>query len=164
MRKLPPTGYDAPIMRRDGYIYYEDPNFSIDQNPLSESDVEALDEALSLLKQFKDLPHYEELRRIPYKIQGSVNLQTHKKTLIQFETNPLVKGTEWIPVLSDCMVDKKPIEITYKSFKAEKKKIEILYPYLLKEFRNRWFVIGYNEKFQGILSTDIIAFLVCSEQ
>jgi predicted DNA-binding transcriptional regulator YafY len=150
MRKLPPTGYDAPIMRRDGYVYYEDPNFSIDQNPLSESDVEALEEALSLLKQFKDLPHFEELKRIPYKIQGSVNLQSKNKTLIQFETNPLVKGTEWIPVLSDCIGNKKPVELTYKSFKAEKEKIETFYPYLLKEYRNRWFVIGYNEKFSGI--------------
>lgn len=150
MRKLPPTGYDAPIMRRNGYIYYEDPDFSIDQNPLSESDIEALEEALSLLKQFKDLPHFEELKRIPYKIQGSVNLQAQKKTLIQFETNPLVKGTEWIPFLSDCIGNKKTVGLTYKSFKADKEKTEVLHPYLLKEYRNRWFVIGYNEKYQGI--------------
>jgi predicted DNA-binding transcriptional regulator YafY len=150
MRKLPPTGYDAPIKRRAGYIYYEDPVFSIDQNPLSESDIEALEEALSLLKQFKDLPHYEDLRRIPFKIQGSVNLQTYKKSLIQFETNTLVKGTELIPILSDSISNKRPVNVIYKSFKADKEKSEILHPYILKEYRNRWFVIGYNEMQEGI--------------
>ena len=152
MRKLPPTGYNAPITRRHGYIYYETPGFSIDQNPLSQSDVEALDEALNILKQFKDLPHFEELKRIPYKIQGSVNLQKHRKALIQFETNPLVKGTEWIPPLSECIGNSRPLRLTYKSFKAKAEKSEILHPYLLKEYRNRWFVFGYNETYCGISS------------
>jgi predicted DNA-binding transcriptional regulator YafY len=150
MRKLSPAGYDAPIKRRNGYVYYEDPDFSIDQNPLSSSDVEALEEALSLLKQFKDLPHYEDLRRIPYKIQGSVSLQSQKKALIQFETNSLVKGTEWIPFLSYCIGNKNPVELKYKSFRADKEKTEVLHPYILKEYRNRWFVIGFNESFWGI--------------
>lgn len=150
MRKLPPTGYDAPIKRRNGYVYYEDPNFSIDQNPLTESDVEALDEALNILKQFKDLPHFEELKRILYKIQGSVSLLSKKKALIQFETNPLVKGTEWIPTISDCIGKKKPLSITYKSFKSLSNRVEIVYPYLLKEYRNRWFMIGYNDTYKSI--------------
>jgi predicted DNA-binding transcriptional regulator YafY len=150
MRKLPPTGYDAPIKRRNGYVYYEDPDFSIDQNPLSESDVDALEGALILLKQFKDLPHFDELKSIPYKLQGSVTLQSRKKTLIQFETNPLVKGNEWIPILSDYISNKNPVNLTYKSFKAGSEKMEVMHPYLLKEYRNRWFVFGYNENFRRI--------------
>lgn len=150
MRKLPPTGYDAPIKRQNGYVFYEDPSFSIDQNPLTTSDVEVLENALSILKQFKDLPHFEELKRIPFRIQGTVNLQSKDRILIQFETNPLVKGTEWIPVLSTKIGNKSPINIVYKPFKADKELKEVVHPYLLKEYRNRWFLIGHNQKFFGV--------------
>ena len=29
MRRLPPQGFDAPIKRRDGFVFYSDPDFSI---------------------------------------------------------------------------------------------------------------------------------------
>ena len=39
-------------------------------------------------------------------------------------------------------VVEKPLSITYKSFKAKEAQTFCFSPYILKEFRNRWFVFG----------------------
>jgi predicted DNA-binding transcriptional regulator YafY len=40
----------------------------------------------------------------------------------------------------------KTIEINYQSFKANEPSQILIYPYLLKEYRNRWFLIGANKR------------------
>ena len=44
--------------------------------------------------------------------------------------------------LRDYISHKQTIKITYQSFSANKPIEYILFPYLLKEFRNRWFIFG----------------------
>ncbi|MFC2080864.1 helix-turn-helix transcriptional regulator [Bacteroidota bacterium] len=150
MRRLRPMGFEAPIVRSKGYIYYSDPEYSIDQNPLIESDVNSLKDALSILKQFSHLPHYQDLIHVITKLEGSINQGTESGTIIQFESNPEVIGLHYIPKLSVMIGKRIPIEIEYRPFNVSDPKTEIVHPYLLKEFRNRWFLIGYNETFQGI--------------
>jgi len=50
----------------------------------------------------------------------------------------------------DALKNKKVFSLEYKSFYSEKNTIQIIHPYLLKEYRNRWYIIGYNEEFKGI--------------
>ena len=50
MRKDHPQGYCAPIIRKEGFVYYQDPSFSINDNPLDNTDVERLNEVLRLIK------------------------------------------------------------------------------------------------------------------
>ena len=150
MRRLRPEGFDAPIERRKGLVYYTDPDYSFDRNPLIESDVNSLKEALLILKQFSHLPHYSELSNVISKLEGTINQGTESRSIIQFESNPDVQGLDWIPKLTDFISNKSPINIEYRSFKAEESKSEIVHPYLLKEYRNRWFLIGHNESFEGI--------------
>src|SRR5690606_4959533 len=45
-----------------------------------------------------------------------------------------------------------PIRITYQSFKARSAHSFDFHPYLLKEFRNRWFVIGKKDNGDDILN------------
>ncbi|MBK6964944.1 MAG: hypothetical protein IPH20_13650 [Bacteroidales bacterium] len=78
MRKDPPQGYSAPIIRKDGFIFYEDPDFSINDNPLNEIDIENLKEVLRLIKPFQSLPMLSELDSIIGKVQGAIS--QHKGT------------------------------------------------------------------------------------
>src|SRR5678815_4966997 len=38
------------------------------------------------------------------------------------------------------------LQLTYQSFKARNANDIIFYPYLLKEYRNRWLILGMNRK------------------
>ena len=137
-------GYNAPIMVLEKKYYtYEDPNYSIMNIPVSESDLNKLTETIEFLKQFKGFSHFRELDTMVQKLEDHVYAQKIKrKPVIDFEKNENLKGLEFLDVLYQAIIRKNCIELSYQSFNARQANTFLFYPYLLKEFRNRWFLIG----------------------
>lgn len=137
-------GYNAPIIVRDKKFYvYEDREYSITSNPLSKQDVDTLTEVVGVLKQFKGFSYFNELTEMVSRLEDKLYKQQHKGiSYIDFEKNELLKGLEHIDPLHKCIVNKKTLLITYQSFKSKQPNVHIYYPYLLKEYRNRWFLLG----------------------
>jgi len=137
-------GYNAPIIVVDRKYYtYEDKNYSITNLPISAIDLEKLAESVTFLKQFKGFSHFNELNGVIQKLEDHVYAtQTRTKPVIEFEKNEHLKGLKYLDTLYQAIINKKTIEITYKSFKARQATNFIFHAYLLKEFRNRWFVVG----------------------
>ena len=116
------------------------------QNMRSE-DLGTLNEVLAVLKQFKGFSYFEELNGMVTRLEDKLYKQQHKgKSYIDFEKNELLKGLKHIDPLHKAIINKKTIEITYQSFKAKLPQAIVFYPYLLKEYRNRWFLLGINKK------------------
>ncbi|HIE45226.1 MAG TPA: WYL domain-containing protein [Flavobacteriaceae bacterium] len=141
-------GYNAPIIVVDRKYYtYEDKNYSITNLPISASDLEKLAESVTFLKQFKGFSHFNELNGVIQKLEDHVySAQTKKRPVIEFEKNEDLKGLKYLDTLYQAIIKAKTIEITYKSFKARQATNFVFHAYLLKEFRNRWFVIGIRDK------------------
>lgn len=137
-------GYNAPIIIVDKKFYtYEDKHYSITNIPLSKQDVDTLSEVVDILQQFKGFQYFEELNDILKRLEDKVYKQKHKgKSYIQFETNVLLKGLSFIDPLHKAILQKQVVAIQYQSFKAILANEIIFHPYLLKEYRNRWFVLG----------------------
>lgn len=141
-------GYNAPIVVTDKKFYsYEDKEYSITNIPLTSQDLGTLSEVVEVLKQFKGFSYFQELTGMVSKLEDKI--QTHKnkgRSFISFEKNDQLKGLDFIEPLHRAIIDKSTILLGYKSFKA----IEIsnikFYPHLLKEYRNRWFVLGTSAK------------------
>lgn len=153
-------GYNAPIIIVDKKYYtYEDKNYSITNTPLSSSDLGILREVVGVLKQFKGFNYFEELTEMVTRLEDKLYKQEHAgKSYIDFEKNELLKGLNHIDSIHKAIIHKKALEVTYKSFKARSAAEIIFYPYLLKEYRNRWFVLGSsrNGKDTFILALDRI--------
>jgi predicted DNA-binding transcriptional regulator YafY len=64
-----------------------------------------------------------------------------------------LKGLEWIEVIRRAIVAKKTMCVTYQSFKARVPNTFCFSGYLLKEYRNRWFVLGQSHARNGPLLT-----------
>lgn len=141
-------GYNAPIVVMDKkFYYYEDKNYSITNSPLTQQDLGTLNEVLDVLKQFTGFGYFQELNGMVTRLEDKLYKQQHKgKSYIDFEKNELLKGLKHIDPLHKAIIHKKTIEITYQSFKAKLPQIIVFYPYLLKEYRNRWFILGANKK------------------
>ncbi len=137
-------GYNAPIVVKDRKYYtYEDPNYSITNMPINQMDVEKLKEVVSVLKQFNGFNYFEEMTEMITKMENNLNKSTKQsRNCIQFESNRQLKGIEHINPLYHAILNKKSLLVEYKSFKASKSQQTIYYPYLLKEYRNRWFLIA----------------------
>lgn len=141
-------GYEAPIVVVDKKYYtYSDKDYSITNSPLNQQDMQVLTEVSDLLKQFKGFNHFADLNEMASKLEDKIYSQkTHSPPVIDFEKNENLKGLEWIEVIRKAIVAKKAICITYQSFKAREASTFCFSGYLLKEYRNRWFVLGMQHK------------------
>ncbi|MBQ0788615.1 MAG: WYL domain-containing protein [Oceanihabitans sp.] len=154
MMRSDKLGYNAPIKVYDRKYYkYEDEDYSITNSPISNQDLSKLSEAVSFLKQFQGFSHFEELGSMVQKLEDHVYTQkTQEKSLIDFEKNENLKGLKFLDTLYQFILKKEAIDITYQSFKARHESTFTFHPYLLKEFRNRWFVIGKRLKNEGLMN------------
>lgn len=148
-------GVKAPIIDDNkGNYYYEEGvpnNFSLINIPISDNDFKILDESLKLVRQFiggKDSTLFENsLDNFQKSINREKAIGEQPNIIIEESTN--IIGIENIQVLFEKIVSKKTIMLRYKPF-GSPTIFEAVSPYLLKEYNGRWFLIGYNHKFDRI--------------
>lgn len=137
-------GYNAPIEVYDHKFYrYADPNYSITNMPLSQNDYEVMQETIDMLRQLEDFEQFAEMSDILSRLQDKLAVtRQHRKPLIHFDSVPDLKGIRLLNPLYNYIAKQQTLRITYQSFSARQPHEFILCPYLLKEFRNRWFLFG----------------------
>ncbi len=147
-------GYNAPIIVYDKKFYkYKDENYSITDIPLTENDMNVLSETVEMLKQFKDFSLFSELGGIIQKLEDKVYTErTHQTAIIHLDKNEELKGLEHLDLLYQSILKKICLNITYRSFKARKEQVINFHPFILKEFNNRWFLVGKKKK-EGTIMT-----------
>lgn len=147
-------GYNAPIVVIDKKYYsYEDADYSIANIPLTTQDLGILQEVSSLLRQFKGFTHFNEVSEMVSKLEDKIYSEQHQiHSVIDFEKNELLTGIQWLDVLHKSIVGQQTLLITYQSFKAREAQGIVFYPYLLKEYRNRWFILGMSKASKEIMT------------
>ncbi len=147
-------GYNAPIIViNKKYYTYSEADYSITNSPLSMQDLSILQEVSHLLKQFKGFSHFNEVSEMVNKLEDKIYTeQQQQPSVIDFEKNELLTGIEWLDVLYKAIVNKTSLLLTYQSFKARAANDIIFFPALLKEYRNRWFVLGMKKQGKEIIT------------
>ncbi len=153
-------GYNAPIIVTEKKFYsYEDKNYSITNTNVSAQDLEKLNDVVRILKQFKGFTYFEDLSEMVGKLELKIVKQKNeKRTFISFEKNELLRGLSWIDPLLTAIKNEQVLDIFYQSFKAKTASTIKAHPYLLKEYRNRWFLLCRNSRMKtlNILALDRI--------
>ncbi len=141
-------GYNAPIVVIDKKYYtYSNSEYSITNIPLTDQDLGKLSEVVTILKQFKGFTHFKELSGMLQRLEDKVHTsKTRERSIIDLEKNESLKGLEFIDPIYQSILKKKCLNITYQSFKARHENTFVFHPILLKEHRNRWFVLGKKNK------------------
>lgn len=144
MRQSNELGYYAPITVVDRKYYrYDDYDYSITNVPLSETDMRQLTEAVDLLKQMSSFKGFDDVEDVVNRLEDHVaSMRYRVEPVILLESNSRLRGLEYITPLHDAIVDREPVVVTYKPFQWPKAQQFCFSPYILKEFRNRWFVFG----------------------
>ena len=148
MMRSEKLGYNAPIVVYDNKYYkYDDPDYSITNTPLTDNDLKTMSEAVEVLRQFKGFSSFSGMTDIVSRLEDHV-ASTRQNTIpvIDFEKNESLKGLEHLDTIYQAIVNKETLELKYRSFKARSASTVLFYPYLLKEYRNRWFVFGMIKK------------------
>jgi predicted DNA-binding transcriptional regulator YafY len=136
-------GYNAPIIvNNKKYYSYSDPSYSIHKKNLSTDELETLNNAIQIIKQLSAFSQLNHLSASITKLENNVLFATQQSyNYIQLESNNLLKGLHFVQPLYDCIAQQQVVNITYQSFKAKQASEQAYYPYCLKEYRNRWFLL-----------------------
>lgn len=152
-------GYFAPISferKRKGY-FYTDAYYSINKFPLRENDLYALEFVFSLLRQFEGIGPVEQYRETLQKIEELINIRSvfgedRFENFVEVEKSLSAGGNQFLNDLMIAIKEKKVVELFYKSFSSVSEKRYDFFPYVLKEYRNRWYVIGKNKHTDSIVT------------
>ena len=144
MMRSDKLGYKAPIeVYEHKYYRYSREDFSITDMPLSQNDYEVMQEAIDMLRQLEDFDQFSEMSDVVSRLQDKLSItQNNRKPIIHFDKVPDLKGLKLLNPLYNYIAHKQTLCIMYKSFSADTPTKFLLCPYLLKEFRNRWFLFG----------------------
>lgn len=152
--------FDAPIRYskiEKGY-YYTDPTYTIDKLPLSEDDIEAIRFASNTLMQFRDVGLFKQFGFAIDKIFNRVHISNNPtedsvENFVQFETvHDSAKGNEMLPDFLKAIKEKIVVTFLYTSYVSEKTKLRKVLPLLLKEYRNRWYLICFTLDKQKVVT------------
>ena len=168
MMRSDKLGYNAPILVIDKKYYtYEDPGYSITNLSLTDGDLGKLSEVVDILRQFKGFSHFKDLGGMVQRLEDKIYTSRHRQeTLIDFEKNDHLKGLDYLDPLYRAVQARQPVRLAYQSFKARAGSEFTFHPYYLKEYRNRWFVMGCKGEGEPLLTLalDRIADLAPAEE
>ena len=147
MRYNQSLGFNAPIEynRSEKNYRYTDPAYSITNLPVSADELHGLDFAISLLEQFEHLPAIREFEEAIRKIATTVK---HNKEVrgesdyIQLDKPFVIKGIELVEPLLKAISERRVVKFTYQKHGSEQVSQNLLEPYLIRESKNFWYVIG----------------------
>ena len=142
--------YQAPIKfnrRLGGYHYYASFDLNTVEIELTNQDVAALKNAVSTLNQFRDLAVFADFRGAVEKIEQAVRFRfsqpAKSQAYIAFEAAPPGIGNELLDTLLVACMSRQVIQFEYQKYDDPAPRLRTVYPHMMKEHRNRWYIIGY---------------------
>ncbi|MEO0898378.1 MAG: WYL domain-containing protein [Bacteroidota bacterium] len=141
-------GYNAPIITYERKYYtYEDPSYSISKMPLTHEELLKLSSAVEVLRQFKGFDAFKDLTGLVQKLEDRLSsMGQQEESVISLEKNEHLTGLEYLDPIYQAILERQPLEIEYKTFGDAHTSRYVLHPYYLKEYRNRWYVLGMDHE------------------
>ena len=139
--------------RRSGrhlYYSYRDPHFSIFKNPLSEEEIMKVYGALEVMERFKGQAGFSWIEEVSAHLRVSLNMGKNPETIISYDDNAQLRGMQHFAQLHEYIRSRQPIVVEYHPYNNPEPMEETIHPYFLKQYNSRWFVLGYNTKYDAI--------------
>jgi len=150
------TEFDDILIDWDFYIdgkqiiRYADQSKTIFTKKLSSEEVVFLKEVLNTIGQFSGLDNFEwvdSLQRRLISESKDFEIGFNRKKIISFSTNPYLSNesgcqiSNALPGLFSAIANQVVVSIEYRKFGQDNSSLFKVYPYLLKQYNNRWYLI-----------------------
>lgn len=150
IKDLKDAPFNAPIeeFKKNGKIIvtYSDPSFSIFKKEMSDEERDLLREVMNTIGQFEGLDHFQWLDDF----KKGLGVKEHKK-VISFSHNPYLNNSN-LGKLFDCISNEVAIRLSYHTYANKTVRSIDFHPYLLKQYNDRWFLLGAADSDKKILT------------
>ena len=137
-----------PVKKNGKNIYrYSDSSFSLFREEMSREERILLREVLSTLGQFGGIDNFQWLD--DFKIGLGIEENT---PIISFSNNPYLKNSNLLGTLFDQIANEVVIRLSYHTFNDSSIRSIDFHPYLLKQYNDRWFLLGADDDDKKILT------------
>ena len=119
---------------------YVDTNYSIPLFHINDEERHKLQDAIRVLENFEGEPMYDWARTLLMQIEGGM-FTSESTPVVSFQSNPDLKGLEFFGKLLQAIIKKRVLKIKYAPF-GKDSYTEKIYPYHLKQFNDRWYLIA----------------------
>lgn len=137
---------DAPIVfdKFSDCYRYSSP-FSLSEIVIDDVEEKSLNTSLAILDVLKDTQIAQAYKGI---IQRLVTQVEHEgANFIEFEQNNDKQELKWFDDLVNAIIEKKAIQLKYQAY-GQKPKEHVVSPYMIKEYRNRFYLVAYRHSQQ----------------
>lgn len=145
-------GYMAPIQysRKHRGYHYTDTDYNMEKLPLSAGEVDTFRLIVDSLKRFRGAEVLQQVEGMVNKLDKVVMKEMSQKkkgatAVVDFEEMPTTKGIEHFDPLYKAILKQQTLHINYQGF-GKPASAHVFHPYLLKEYKFRWYVLGYSER------------------
>ncbi len=137
-----------PVKKNGKNIYrYSDSSFSLFREEMSREERILLREVLSTLGQFGGIDNFQWLD--DFKIGLGIE---ENRPIISFSNNPYLKNSNLLGTLFDQIANEVVIRLSYHTFNDSSIRSIDFHPYLLKQYNDRWFLLGAADTDNKILN------------
>lgn len=155
MKMDPPLGFGAPIRFSRLHLGYEytDPNYTLTSISLQESEKETIQKAIELIKAIGGSRISDKFNHAIQKVMSAtLESETPLDSVPVLQTMhlPISKGFEHFDMYYSACKERIPISFIHFSYINRTFKHILLHPFLIKEFDNRWYLIGYSENHKAV--------------
>lgn len=143
-------GFNAPIeydTRKKEYRYTDD-TYSISKFNLEEKEVKALKFYAQCLGLYSGYSIFNDFSSAIQKVVDGVDIrkrllnESNPGLVIQTDTVSYAKGNEHLTFIVEAIIERQYISFDYQKYTDTKTTNRVLAPLLLKEYKNRWYVVG----------------------
>ena len=151
MREQPPKGFAAPIKfcRRKLVYEYTDPSYSFDTIGLNDEDIEGIKKALEVINSIGTSRVSQQFSHSMGKVLSAYNEEfndpSKNRKIIQTDQIPLYRGMDHFDLLFRACSEEIPVSVIHYSYTKMRFNVRVIHPRTLKEFENRWYIVGFSE-------------------
>lgn len=138
--------YGVSIINEGGFIYYENRSDSINGFSLDSRQKSILEMALQSFRVYEGSTFFEKFSDVITRLLSGSLLRklegNENSDIIQISEVNETSGHQWLEPLYEAAVEQKAVNIRYTSF-GNLPKERTISPYILKEYQNSWYMIGF---------------------
>ncbi len=156
MRLPYPDGFDAPIRwcpTNRGYEY-TDPNYALAGVSLRQEELDIITEAVDFIQSLGGTRISHQFNNAVEKLVSATKerkLSTElKRPILQTMVPPVSRGFEHFDLFYQACKERLVVSFVHFSYRKRMFKHCVVHPFLIKEFENRWYLIGYSESHDAI--------------